>query len=64
MLAMIYSVNSPASPYPVNLNIHQHHSALPKDRSLSANAGTKAVVVPKAGLPPQTQEPRLQFYQG
>ena len=35
-----------------------------KDRSFIASAGTKVAVLPKAGLPPQTQEPRLQFYQG
>ena len=28
------------------------------------SAGTKAEVLPKAGLPPHTQEPRLQFYWG
>ena len=39
-----------------------HQSVLPKGRSLTANLGTKAAVLPKAGLPLQTQEPRLQFY--
>ena len=29
-----------------------------------ASTVTKAAVLPKAGLPPQTQEPKLQFYQG
>ena len=44
---------------------HYHHhqpSILPKGRSFTANSGTKAAVLPKAGLPPQTQESRLQFY--
>ena len=35
-----------------------------KSRFFTANAGTKAAVLPKAGLPPETEEPRLQFYQG
>ena len=39
------------------LIIHQHQSVLPKGRSFTANLGTKAAVLPKAGLPPQTQEP-------
>ena len=39
-------------------------SVLPKGRSFTASAGTKVAVLPKAGLPLQTQEPRLQFYQG
>ena len=33
-------------------------------RSFTANAGTKAAVLPTAGLLPPTQEPGLQFYQG
>ena len=33
-------------------------------RSFIANSGTTAAFLAKAGLPPQTQEPRLQFYQG
>ena len=37
---------------------------LPKGRSFSVNAGTKAAVLPKVGLPPQNQETSLQFYQG
>ena len=41
-----------------------HQSVLPKGRYFIASAGTKAAVLPKAGLPAQTQEPRLQFYQG
>ena len=41
-----------------------HQSILPKPRSFTASEGAKAAVLPKAGLPPQTQEPRLQFYQG
>ena len=36
-----------------------HQSVLPKGRSFTASAGTKA-----ASLPLQTQEPRQQFYQG
>ena len=44
--------------------IYHHQSVLPKDRSFTASAGTKVAVLPKAGLPPQIQEPRLQFYQG
>ena len=39
-------------------------SVLPKCRSYTASAGTQAAVLPKTGLPLQTQEPRLQFYQG
>ena len=39
-------------------------SVLPKGRSFNASAGTKAAVLPKAGIPPQTQETRLQFNQG
>ena len=34
-------------------------SVLPKCRSFNASAA----VLPKAGLPPQTQEPKLEFYQ-
>ena len=46
-------------------HIHHHHqSILPKGRSSTASAGTKAAVMPKAGLPPQTQESRMQFYEG
>ena len=37
---------------------------LPKGRSFNASGETQAAVLPKAGLPPQTQEPRLQFQQG
>ena len=33
---------------------HHHQNVLPKSRSFTANAGTKAVYLPKAGLPPQT----------
>ena len=33
-------------------------------QSLTERSGTKVAVLPNAGLPPQTQEPRLQFYQG
>ena len=42
---------------------HHHQSVLLKSRSFTASAGTKAAVLSKTGLPPQTQEPRLQFYQ-
>ena len=31
-------------------------------RSFTASAGIKVAVLPKAGLPSQTQEPRLKFY--
>ena len=41
------------------LFIYHHQSVLPKDRSFTANSGTKTAI-----LPLQTQEPRLQFYQG
>ena len=41
-----------------------YQSVLPKGWSFTASAGTQAVVLPKAGLAPQTQEPRLRFYQG
>ena len=37
---------------------------LPYGRSSTANSGTKVAVLRKAGLPLQTPEPRLQFYQG
>ena len=40
-----------------------HQSVHPKSRSFAASAGTTAAVLPKAGLPPQTQEPRLQVHQ-
>ena len=40
---------------------HHHHSVLPKGRSLTASAGTKAAVLPKAGLPPQTQAKGYSF---
>ena len=58
------------SPYSYLHHHHHHHyhhhrqSHLPKGKSFTASAGTQAVVLPKAGLPPQTQEPMLQFYQG
>ena len=39
-------------------------SVLHKGRSFTASAETKTVVLPMAGFPPQTLEPRLQFYQG
>ena len=42
---------------------HDHESVLPKVGSFTASAGSKPAVLPKAGLSPQTQEPRLQFYQ-
>ena len=43
---------------------HHHQYFLPKGRSCTACAWIKVAVLPKAGLPLQTQEPRLQFYQG
>ena len=43
---------------------HHHQRVLPNGRSFTANSGTTVVVLPKAGLPPQTQKPRLQFYEG
>ena len=43
---------------------NQQQSILPKDRSFTASTGTKAAVLPKVGHPPQTPEPRMQFYQG
>ena len=52
----------------VNLNhlliIIYYQSVLPKGSSFTANSGTKTAVLPKAGLPSQTHEPRLRFYQG
>ena len=42
--------------------LYHHESLLTKDRYFTANSGSKAVVLPKAGHPPQTQEPGLQFY--
>ena len=39
-------------------------SVQPKGRSFTASGETYAAVLPKAGLPPLTQEPRLQLYQG
>ena len=41
---------------------HHHQSVLPKDRSFTANSGTKAAVLPKGRSSTATQEPRLQFY--
>ena len=41
-----------------------HQRVLPKGKSFTASAGTYAAVLPKAGLPPQGQEPRLQFLIG
>ena len=40
-----------------------YQSVLPKGTSFTASTGTKAAVLSKAGLPLQTQESRLQFYQ-
>ena len=62
-------INVRNSAYEVNffsrtIYSHRHHqSVLPKGRSFTASAAT-AAVLPKAGLPPQTLEPRLQFYHG
>ena len=47
------------------LRVHHHNqSVLPKGRSCTAGEITQAAALPKAGLPPQTQEPRLLFYPG
>ena len=40
---------------------HHHQGVLPKGRSFTAGARTKVVVLPKATIPPQTQEPRLRI---
>ena len=40
---------------------HHYQNVLPKGRSFTASAGTKVAVLLKAGLPSQSQEPRLQF---
>ena len=56
-LKRLYSTN------PRWFNIH-HQRVLPKGRSFTASAGTNAEFLLRAGIPPQTQEPRLQFYQG
>ena len=47
-----------------NLYLLHHQSVLSKGRSFTASKETKAAVLPKAGVPPQNQKPRLQFYQG
>ena len=47
-----------------NLLLVHHQSVLPKGRAFTASEGTMVAVLPKAGLPPQTQDTRLQFYQG
>ena len=46
------------------MHYHHHQSVLPKGRSFTASAGTKDADLLLAGLPLQTQEPRLQFYHG
>ena len=46
----------------IKVFINHHQSVLPKVRFFAASAGTNVAVLTKAGLPPQTQEPRLQFY--
>ena len=38
-----------------------HQSVLPKGRSFTASAGNKAEVLPKASLPPQTQNQGCSF---
>ena len=44
----------------IHLEYNYHHqSVLPKGRSFTASGETYAAVLPKEGLPPQTQEPRL-----
>ena len=40
---------------------HHHQSVLPKGRSFTISEGSKAAVLAKADLPPETQEPSLQF---
>ena len=45
-------------PMLISLYYIHHQSVLPKGRSFTASSGTKVAV------PQQTQEPRLQFYQG
>ena len=47
-----------------NHHHHYHQSVLPKGRSLTTSTKTWYTVLPKAGITPQTQEPRLQFYLG
>ena len=44
--------------------IHHHQCVLPESRSFTASPGTQAAVLSVEGLSSQTQEPRLQFYQG
>ena len=63
MLFYYYNLNMLRSTYYNTIKYH-HQRVLNKGRPFTANAGTQAAVLPKAGLPPQTQEPRLQFYQG
>ena len=63
-----YTVKSPlllSTFFLISLYHHHHHhqSILPKGRFFTASTGTYAAVQPKAGLPPETQEPMLQFYQ-
>ena len=45
-----------------NINNNNYQSVLPKGKSFTENEKPRLAVLPKAGLPPQTQEPRLQFY--
>ena len=40
-----------------------HQSVLTNGRPFTASEGSQAAVLSKAGLPPQTQDRRLQFYQ-
>ena len=44
----------------IYIHTYHHQSVLPKGKSFIANAGIQAAVLPKAGLPPQTKEPRNQ----
>ena len=44
--------------------LSNRQSVMPKGRAFTVSTGTWAAVLPKAGLPLQAQEPRLQFYQG
>ena len=48
---------------PLGRTLIYNHQCSAKRQVLRYSAGAKAAVLQKAGLPPQTQEPRLQFYQ-
>ena len=67
-LARYYSANDGPDQLVIVISSSSSSSSsscvLPEGRSFTASAGTYAEVIQKARLPPQTQEPRLQFYQG